>query len=157
MSKSLSKALFGAIVAGAALLSLSVASWSMGHGDGMDFDPGRMVAHMTDRLDLTEEQASRVKQLATTARENSAVDRKRMAELRDQLKAQRDDFDAGKAQVMADEIGQITSRRVFQAVSMFAEIYQSLTDEQKAEMDDMMEQRESRRDHWRQSGKKSRE
>jgi len=31
MNKSLSKALLGAVVAGAALLSLSVASWSMGH------------------------------------------------------------------------------------------------------------------------------
>ena len=36
-------------------------------------------------------------------------------------------------------------------------IYQLLTDEQKEEMDTMMEQRESRRDHWREGGKKSRE
>jgi Spy/CpxP family protein refolding chaperone len=116
-----------------------------------------MVAHMTDRLDLTEEQAGRVKQLTTKARERLAADRTRLAELREQLKAQRDNFDAGKAQVMADEIGEITSRMVFQAVSTHAEIYQLLTDEQKAEMDVMMEQRESRRDHWRQGGKKYRE
>jgi Spy/CpxP family protein refolding chaperone len=157
MNKSLSKALLGAVVAGAALLSLSVASWSMDHGGGMDFDPGRMVAHMTDRLDLTEEQASSVKQLTTAAKERLTADRKRLQELREQLKAQRDDFDAGKAQVMADEIGEITSRMVFQAVSTHAEIYQLLTDEQKEEMDTMMEQRESRRDHWRQGGKKPRE
>ena len=157
MNKSFSKALFGAFVAGAALLSLSVASWSMGHGGGMDFDPGRMVAHMSDRLDLTEEQESRVKQLTTEAREKSVVDRKRIAELREQLKGQRDNFDAGKAQMAADEIGEITSRMVFQIASTHAEIYQLLTDEQKEEMDAMMEQRESRLDKWRHSGKKSRE
>ena len=104
MNKSLSKALLGALVAGAALLSLSVASWSMDHRGGMDFDPERMVAHMTDRMDLTEEQASRVQQLTTAASEQSASDRKRIRELREQLKAQRDNFDAGEAQVMADEI-----------------------------------------------------
>jgi len=156
MNKSLSKALLGAVVAGAALLSLSVASWSMGHG-GMDFDPARMVAHMTDRLDLTEGQATSVKQLTTAAKERLAADRKRLQELREQLKAQRDDFNAGKTQVMADEIGEITSRMVFQAVSTHAEIYQLLTDEQKEEMDAMMEQRESRLDRWRHSGKKLRE
>jgi len=58
---------------------------------------------------------------------------------------------------MADEIGEITSRMVFQAVSTHAEIYQLLTDEQKEEMDAMMEQRESRLDRWRHSGKKLRE
>ena len=157
MNKSLSKALLGAVVAGAALLSLSVASWSMGHGGGMDFDPARMVAHMSDRLDLTEEQADRVKQLTTSAKDQSAADRKRIQELREQLKAQRDNFDAGKAQIAADEIGEITSRMVFQAVSTHAEIYQLLTDEQKEEMDAMLEQRESRLDRWRHSGKKLRE
>jgi protein CpxP len=157
MSKSLSKALLGAAVAGVALLSLSVASWSMGHGGGVDHDPARMVAYMSDRLDLSEDQQIRVKQLTASAREQSDADRKRIQELREQMRAQRDNFDAGKAQKIADEIGEITSRMVFQAVSTFAEIYQLLTDEQKAEMDDMMDQRESRRDHWRQSGKKSRE
>jgi Spy/CpxP family protein refolding chaperone len=129
----------------------------MGHGGGMDFDPGRMVAHMTDRLDLTDEQASRVKQLTTSGKDQSAADRKRIQELREQLRAQRDNFNAGEAQMMADEIGEITSRMVFQAVSTHAKIYQLLTDEQKEEMDAMMEQRESRLDRWRHSGKKLRE
>lgn len=157
MNKSLSKALLSAAAAGAALLSLSVASWSMGHGGGMDHDPARMVAYMTDRLDLSEQQTSQVKQLTASAREQSDVDRKRMQELREQMKALRDDFDAGKAQKIADEIGEITSRVVFQIISTYADIYQLLTDEQKAEMDDMLEQRESHRDRWRQSGRKSRE
>ncbi|RLA49325.1 MAG: hypothetical protein DRR04_01860 [Gammaproteobacteria bacterium] len=157
MSKSRSKALLGAVVTGVVLMSLSVASWSMGHDGGMDHDPARMVAHMTDRLDLTEEQVSRVKQLMTATREQSDADRKRLRDLRGQMKTQRDNFDAGKAQKIADEIGEITSRMVFQIASTHAKIYQLLTDEQKAEMDDMMDQHQSRRDHWRQSGKKSRE
>lgn len=123
----------------------------------MDHDPVRVVAYMTERLDLSEEQQVRVKQLTASSRVQSDTDRKRLQELREQMKAQRDNFDEGKAQKIADEIGEITSRMVFQISSAYAEIYQLLTDEQKAEMDNMMDQRKSRRDHWRQSGKQSRE
>ena len=54
-------------------------------------------------------------------------------------------------------MGEITSRMVFQVTSTQAGIYELLTDEQKAEMDEMMEQRDERRSKWRKDRKKSRE
>jgi len=157
MTNSITRALLAATVAGLALLSLSATSWAMHHGGGTDPDPARMIAHMADRLDLTEDQRSAVKELLTSSREQSAADRERLKALREDLRGQRDNFDAGKAQTMADEIGEITSRMVFQLASTQARIYTLLTDEQKAEMDAMMEERDERRDKWRKDGKKRKE
>ena len=157
MKNSLIRALIGAVAAGVTLLSLSAASWSMDHGGPMNHDPARMVAHMVDRLDLTEDQQAQVAELMASSSAQSATDRKRLQELREDLRGQRDNFDAGQAQKMADEMGEITSRMVFQVTSTQAGIYELLTDEQKAEMDEMMEQRDERRSKWRKDGKKSRE
>ena len=153
MKNSFTKALIGTVAAGTVLLSLSAASWSMGHGGGMSFDPARMVAHMTDRLDLSEEQESEVTALLSATSEQSASDRQRLGELREGLRAQRDNFDAGTSQKMADEIGEITARMVFQATSTHAQIYQLLSEEQRVQMDEMMAKREERRGKWRKDGK----
>jgi Spy/CpxP family protein refolding chaperone len=61
---------------------------------------------------------------------------------------QRGAFDAGEAQRLADEIGQITSRMVYQAASTQARIYQLLDEEQRAELGEFMEDHEPRRDRW---------
>jgi len=155
MTNSMTRALLGATMAGLALLSLSAGSWAMNHGGVMDHDPGRMIAHMTDRLDLTEEQQGQVKEIMDSSRTQSTVDRERMKVLREMLREQRGNFNAGEAQTVADEIGQITSRMVFQATSTHARIYQLLNDEQKAEMDAMMEKREERHGKWRKGGKQA--
>jgi Spy/CpxP family protein refolding chaperone len=78
-----------------------------------------------------------------------------MKVLRQKMRAQRDNFDASEAQNIADEIGELTSRTVFQATSTHARIYQLLTDEQKAEMDTMMEKRQERRGKWRKEEKRA--
>jgi len=155
MKNSIGKALLGATMAGLALLSLSATSWAMSHGAGMDHDPGRMVAHMAQRLDLSEEQQNRVEELLTSSREQSAADRERLQVLRKQMHAQRNDFNTGEAQKIADEIGEITGRVVFDATRTHAEVYQLLTDEQRQEMDAMMEKRGERRGKWRRDGKHS--
>lgn len=156
MKNSFIRALIGAFAAGTVLLSLSAASWSMGHG-GMGHDPARMVAHIADRLDLTSEQKTQVEALMASATEQSATDRARLRQLREEMHAQRDNFNAGQAQKIADEIGEITARMVYAAANTHAGIYQLLDEEQKAEMDSMLEQRDERRAKWRKEGRKSRE
>ena len=155
MTHSITRALLGAAMAGLALLSLSAGSWAMNHGADMDHDPARMIAHMTERLDLTEEQQGQIKEIMASSRTQSGADRERMKVLRQQMRAQRDNFDAGEAQNIADEIGEITSRMVFQATSTHARVYQLLTDEQKAEMDAMMEKRQERRGKWHKEEKQA--
>jgi Spy/CpxP family protein refolding chaperone len=127
------------------LLSLSAASWSMHHRGGMEQDPGRMLSHMAERLELTDQQRTRVQTLVDAGREESTADRARLEELRGQLMAMRDNFDPGEAQKIADEIGEITSRMVYRFSSSFAEFYGLLTDEQKAGLEKLQAERGERR------------
>jgi Spy/CpxP family protein refolding chaperone len=157
MKKSIGKALLGATMAGLALLSLSATSWAMKHGGGMDHDPARLVAHMTQQLDLSEEQQNQVAGLLNSSQEQNAADRERLQVLREQMHAQRQNFDSGEAQKLADEIGEITGRMVFNATKTHSEIYQLLTAEQRQEMDALMEKRSERRGKWRRDGKSSKE
>ncbi len=130
------------------LVSLSAATWSMGHRGGMDHDPSRMLNHMAERLELSDSQREQVESIMDSGREQSAADRARLEELREQLKAMRDDFDAGKAQQYADEIGEITSRMVYRFSSSFAEVYRLLDDDQRAELEQFEQERDQRRGRW---------
>jgi len=126
----------GGALATAAVMSM--AAWSMGPSHGMGGDPTRMIAHLSDRLDLSAEQQTEVESLVAAAKQGSDVDRARMKELRSQMLAMKGDFDPGKAQAVADEIGQLTGRMVYQASDTFAQVYQVLNAEQRAELDSMM-------------------
>ncbi|NCF17377.1 MAG: periplasmic heavy metal sensor [Haliea sp.] len=152
MNKSLRKALLGAGFAAASLLTLSAAAGALGLGGGVDHDPGRMLAHIADRLDLSEEQQAEVGKVLDTTRDALAADRQRLKELRSELHAQRENFDAGETQAAADEVGQITARMVYQATSTFSQVYQLMTPEQRQQMDSMMEKRHERRARWRRHG-----
>ena len=128
-----------------AVVSLSATAWAVGYRGGMEHDPGRMMSYMAEQLELNDTQRQQVQDIATNARAQSAADRARLQELRAELKNMRNDFDAGAAQKMADEIGEITSRMVFQFSSAYAEFYSLLTPEQRAEVDQLQEERGERR------------
>jgi protein CpxP len=147
MNRKFGKWLLGASL-GTALLA-STLGWAQPPG-GMDHDPQRMMAHLTSKLDLSEEQQTQVKQLMGESRKALATDSKRMQALREEMKAQAASFNAGSAQKIADEIGEITGRMVFQATKTHAEIYQLLNDQQRQELDELMAKREERRDKRRQ-------
>ena len=136
----------------AVALAASATAWSMGHGGGMDHDPARMIAHMTDRLDLSTEQQASVETLLTSAQQANAADRERLKVLRGEMMGLRTDFDSGKAQQMSDEIGQITARMVFEASKTWSGIYQTLNAEQQAELDELMKKREAHRGKRRKDG-----
>lgn len=124
------------------VLLLSGTAWSMGHKG--EFDSERMMAHMADRLELSETQEQQVGELLSQGAQQAKVDHERMREIREALKEQRHAFNAGETQKLADELGEISSRMAFQLTSKHAEVYKLLTDEQRQEMDEMAEKRESR-------------
>ena len=137
--------LLGTVFGGLALGA--VAGWAK-DGYRMHGDPARMVERMADKLDLSAEQQTGVEAILAETRDKSAEDHARLRELRQQLRGMRGDFDADSARRVADEIGQITGRMVFQATSTQARIYQLLNAEQRAELDEFMEEHEPRRDRW---------
>ena len=63
-----------------------------------------------------------------------------LQELRTEMSAMRDSFDATRARKTADEIGQVTGRLVFQASQTWSQVYQVLNAEQKAKLDEMIAQ-----------------
>ena len=156
MNKTLKKVLLGTGCATLSLVTLTSASWSMNHGMGIDHDPERMLSHMAERLDLTDEQREEVTILLTTAQQATATDRERLQELRKELHAQGADTDEGRLQAAADEIGQITSRLVYQAAMTKARVQALLTPEQREEMAELMEKRAERRSKWHRGGAASR-
>ena len=123
-------------------------------GEGMQPDPARMMAQMSAKLDLSAEQQAKIQELTTAARQASAADHQRMQELRTEMAAMRDSFDATRARKTADEIGQVTGRLVFQASQTWSQVYQVLNAEQKARLDEMMAQRAQGRGKWRAGGEK---
>ena len=141
------KALLGkrmAVATLGVLVSLSATALAMGYRGGMDHDPGRMLSYMAKHLELSDEQRDQVENIVRAAREQSAADRARLQELRAGLQNMRGDFDAGAAQKIADEIGEITSRMVFQFSSSYAEFYGLLNAEQQAEVDRLQQERSER-------------
>ena len=143
MSNKMKSLLCASVIVGASLVS--VAAWSMGPGRGGEGDPVRALAQMSEKLDLSTDQQSKVKSLLASAKDTSTADRERMQVLRAEMMAMRDSFNADKARKTADEIGQITGRMVYQASETMSQIYQVLNAEQKAELDAMMAKRDENR------------
>jgi periplasmic protein CpxP/Spy len=153
MKTSINRVLIGAVASGLTTLFIAAFSWSTPHGDTEDHSPERMVIHMAKMLDLTDEQQAIIEPLLSSTLEESRADAERLHVLRDELRSQRQAFDATSAQVAADQIGQITSRLAYRMASTQAEIYQLLDDEQKVALTEMEEWREKRhgkrRGHYR--------
>jgi len=145
------------ILGGVAALLLSTGLWAMPPGGGMGGgmmggDPDRMLRHMTSRLELTEEQQQKVQAILEDSRKASTADISQLQELRSQLAPLGETFDATRAREVADKIGALTGSMVYRATETHAQIYQLLDDQQKAKMQGMMQERETRRDKMKSSG-----
>lgn len=125
-------------------LMMASASWAMGHR--VDMEPERMMARMSEHLDLSEEQEQQVSAILDENKDQTKADHERINEIRDALHQQREDFDAGEAQKLADELGEITTRMAFQAASKHARIYQLLDAEQREELEELKEKREKHKE-----------
>ncbi|MEM8563939.1 MAG: Spy/CpxP family protein refolding chaperone [Pseudomonadota bacterium] len=131
------------------VLAASAMAWSGAGPYGKGGDPMRMFGYMSERLDLSDEQQTEVGALMAVAKQERSEDKSRMKELRSELMAMKADFDEGRAQSIADEIGQITSRMVYQMSSTFAQVYGVLDADQKAELDSMLAKRGDRSGSWK--------
>jgi Spy/CpxP family protein refolding chaperone len=140
MNTLLKRVLPGTVLSGVLLLSAS--AWSMGHHPG--HNPERMLTHMTERLDLSASQQTQIETLLRESREAAESDHRRTGEIRDELKAMRLSFDAGKAQRLADELGEVSSRMAYLMARTQADVYQLLTPAQREEMDELSAIREKR-------------
>ncbi len=143
---------FTAIRAGAFALALTAAAVAApalaerGGEEGSD----RMLGKMTRHLELDTEQQASVASLMAEAREAGAADRERMQEIKTQLRAQADSFDAGATQALADELGAITARSTYRMTETRAAMHELLNEEQRGKLDAM----ESKRgEKWRKHGK----
>ncbi len=146
MKRSFSKAVLGAFMAGVALLLVSVGSWSKGPADVMAHDPERMLVHLTERLDLSDDQQDQVRALLSDSRERTAAEREEMRSLHEQLRALRGQFDADKARALTRRMGEITGDMMYEFAQVQAETYALLNDQQKQRMEKIMAEREDRRD-----------
>ena len=145
MNRTLTRILPVAALGGALLVS----SVAFSQGYRHQFDGERMLAHMTEQLDLSETQAREVGEILASDKAQAKADIERMGEIRQALEAEATDFDAGRTQKLADELGEITSRTAYRMTSKHAEIYQLLTPEQREEMEQLRERRrEHRETRW---------
>ena len=136
----------------AGILLISASAWSMGHPSG--HDPERMLRHMTEKLELSDNQQEQIESLLDEGLGTMESDRARMGELRDQLKAMRANFDENNARLIADELGEITSRMAYEMSSTQAEVYKVLTPAQREKMDEFNAMREKRMKTGRADGKR---
>ncbi|MEM1153128.1 MAG: periplasmic heavy metal sensor [Pseudomonadota bacterium] len=135
------------VAALASAVTVSAVAWSGHHSK--PGDPMRMFGYISERLDLNAEQQTEVGALMSVARQERSEDQTRLKELRSELMAMKGSFDEGRAQTIADEIGQITGRMVYQMSSTFAQLYEVLDADQRAELDSMLAKRSDRRGDWK--------
>ncbi len=128
-----------------ALVTLAGATYAMGPwaGDRFGGPEGGWVKlrHLVHALSLSEEQERQIADIFHDARDSTLSDRHRMKELYAQLQQQRSAFDAGKAQAIADEIGQITARTVYALASAQAQVYATLDEQQQSRFDEVAARR----------------
>jgi len=135
------------LVAAAFLVaSVSIAGPSMGHsGPPFERDPTELVSHMAERLDLSDDQQSRITTLLEAEHGQVQSDRDQLKSLRDQLVSMEGDFDSDSTRVITDEMGVISGRLAYSRASTFSEINQILTEDQRDKLDGFMQGRTGRR------------
>jgi protein CpxP len=114
------------------------------YGDGMLGGP--MLGLLAHRLDLTDAQQAQVKAIMT--KEKPAVQplMQQMAQSRSQLRqlAMSGAFDEARARELASQQAQTMTELTVQRTRIESELYQVLTTEQKAKLNDLVNQREQR-------------
>jgi periplasmic protein CpxP/Spy len=125
-------------------LLLATAAWSM--GSPHDFDSQKMLERMTDHLQLSDDQEQKIGAILAENSDQAKLDHQRMMEIREALESQRESFNAGETQRLADEMGEITTRFVYQSTEKRARVYQELNPEQQEQLADMHQRRDEHRE-----------
>jgi Spy/CpxP family protein refolding chaperone len=103
---------------------------------------------LADEIGLTEEQGTEISRIVNEAQLASAVDRERMKQIKDELKQMVDNFDAGQAQILADELGEISARLAYKGAESRAAVHQVFSDEQILMLEQLRAEHESERGHF---------
>lgn len=110
--------------------------------------PDRQHPHwerMAEHLSLTEEQQAAWKALMAQGQEQGASDRQRSRDIQQQLRELRGNYDAGRAQALANELGEIKARQALRHAEHQAAVYQMLEPEQRERWDAARQHRGSDR------------
>ena len=153
MKRTTQRTLMGAVAVAAATMTIAAGTWSMpplGGGDGSS-----RANRMMHALDLDDAQREAVESRLAESRAVAEADRRRMKELRTEARGLREDYDAGRAQQIADEIGEISGRLALVRMATQADIYSLLDEEQRAELEAKMERRKAWRQGWREGRRSS--
>jgi len=110
--------------------------------------PDTRIERMAEQLDLSSQQQSQIEEIFRSSKTQSEVDRNRLIQLKQTIRASESDFDAGAVQAAADEIGQITSRMTYQMAEAKYQVHELLTEEQRAKLEQHMAMREERGKRW---------
>ena len=109
---------------------------------------GDMFSHLefiADQVGLSEEQETQINELVHAHELATAVDRERVEQIREQLHTLVEEFDASQAQILADELGEITSRLAYSGAETRAAVQQLFTPEQVAMMEELRKERQAMR------------
>ena len=96
---------------------------------------------LADHVGMTDEQESRINQLINASQLESAVDRERIQQIHEALRSMNDNFDPGRAQLLADELGEITARLAYSGAQIRAEIHKIFTAEQLQQLETLKSER----------------
>jgi protein CpxP len=134
------------LVSGLAVLpGLALAQPGVSHGGPPGLDKLDHLDMLADQIGLSEEQGSQIVEIVNAGQLATAVDRERMQQIRDELHAMADNFDPSQAQILADEMGEISSRLAYTRAENQAAVREVFTDEQKTLLDELRAEHESHR------------
>ena len=110
-------------------------------GHPLELDPEQVVTHMTEKLDLNEDQQSQILVLLKSRQDEMKSERARMEKLHRQLMEQGAEFDSDRAREI-DEIGATTANLAYARAEGHAQINEILTEDQQAELGEFVERRQ---------------
>jgi Spy/CpxP family protein refolding chaperone len=96
---------------------------------------------LADHVGMTDEQESQINHLINAGQLESAVDRERIQQIHEALRSMSDNFDAGEAQLLAEELGEITARLVYSGAQTRAEIHKIFSPEQLQQLQEFKSDR----------------
>jgi len=107
-----------------------------------DLDPEQVVSHMTEKLDLNEDQQAQIVALLEARQEEMKGERAKLEKLNRKLVEQGNGFDSDRAREIADEIGATSANLAYARAEGHAQINEVLTDEQQTQLSEFFQMRQ---------------
>jgi Spy/CpxP family protein refolding chaperone len=109
-------------------------------------ESGGVMAHFSERLDLTEIQETEIADIFAEAHAITVEDKAQLEALNDQMRALIEDFNEAEALDIAQQIGDISGRLAFARAATRADVRAVLTEDQLAELQAIREAHQERRE-----------